>query len=80
MIDKDLKRDDSDRDRDRSRSRSRDRRRDRSRDRRDRSRDKDRNSEVDGTELKFYDADRVPAGRKSDHYDSRRDDVSLRPF
>ncbi|KIO21823.1 hypothetical protein M407DRAFT_217544 [Tulasnella calospora MUT 4182] len=74
MIDKDLKRDDSDRGRDRSRSRSRERRHDRSRDRRDRSRDKDRTSEVDGSELKLYDADTVPAGRKSDHYDSRRDD------
>lgn len=47
VIDKDLKRDDSDRDRERSRSRSRERRRDRSRDRRDRSRDKDRNSKLE---------------------------------
>ncbi|KAG8974274.1 hypothetical protein FRC05_007698 [Tulasnella sp. 425] len=74
VIDKDLKRDDSDRDRDRSRSRSRERRRDRSRDRRDRSRDKDRNRRKSD----HYDSRRDDRRRKSRSRSRRRSSSPIR--
>lgn len=76
-VDQDIKVEDSDRGRDRSRSRSREPRRDRSKDRRDRSRDKDRSSASENLKSRMPLLKSSAEGRKSDHYDNRRDEVSL---